>query len=75
MQMDLIYHSSTAKKKPKADCGPTTEQDEARLADRGGQGGGKGLLLGSQVYQVTLGDVMTEASRMAVSHLGTLNQV
>lgn len=35
----------------KGDCGPTTEHDEARLMGRGGQGGGKGLLLGSQICQ------------------------
>lgn len=45
MQMDLIYRSSMAKKKPKGECAPTTEQGEARLTDRGGQGGGKGFLL------------------------------
>jgi len=49
--MDLIYRRSMAKKKPKGDCGPTVEQDEARPTDRGGQGGGKGLLLGSHTHQ------------------------
>lgn len=53
MQMDWIYCSSMAKKKPKGDYGPTIEQDATRLTDRGGQGEGNGFILGSQVYKRT----------------------
>lgn len=45
----MVYCRSMAKKEPKGDCGPTTEQDETRLTDRGGQE----LLLESHVYHRT----------------------
>lgn len=41
------------KKKPKGHYGPTTEQNDSRLTDSGGQEGGNGLILGSQVYKRT----------------------
>lgn len=75
MQMDLIYRSSMAKEKPKGECAPTTEQDEARLTDRGGQGGGKQFLWGLRPISELLREVTMEASQMAVTHLGILNQV
>lgn len=54
VQMDWIYCSSMSKKKPKGHYGPTREQNDSRLTDSGGQGGGNGFILSSQVYKRTL---------------------
>lgn len=40
VQMDLIYCSSMAVKKPKGDDGPTTEQNDTRLTDSARKGEG-----------------------------------
>lgn len=51
VEMDWIYCSSRAKKKPKGHYGPTTEQNDSRVTDSGGQAGGNGFILGAQVYK------------------------
>lgn len=60
VQMDSIYCSSMAKKKPKGACGPTTEQNNTSLTDSARQGGGCSGLQGEPV-EVLPREVMTEA--------------